>query len=153
MNLEETYCRDIYSGVNGKWYRKSWKQFGELKNIDQKYYCSNYYDVSANKYGVLCRTSLGFWENKGWINHVDPYGWLQWYCRYWLGRKSFDDERQINRRKGIVSSFKSKLMKMIKDVNGRIDDYSISPKIRQVLLHWGYELVESDLLLFIFLFI
>ena len=44
-------------------------------------------------------------------------------------------------------------MKMIKDVNGRIDDYSISPKIRQVLLHWGYELVESDLLLFIFLFI
>ena len=153
MNLEETYCRDIYSGINGKWYRKSWKQFGELKNIDQKYYCSIYYDVSANKYGVLCRTSLGFWENKGWINHVDPYGWLQWYCRYWLGRKSFDDERQINRRKGIVSSFKSKLIKMIKDVNGRIDDYSISPKIRQVLLHWGYELVESDLLLFIFLFI
>ena len=153
MNLEETYCRDIYSGINGKWYRKSWKQFGELKNIDQKYYCSNYYDVSANKYGVLCRTSLGFWENKGWINHVDPYGWLQWYCRYWLGRKSFDDERQINRRKGIVGSFKSKLIKMIKDVNGRIDDYSISPKIRQVLLHWGYELVESDLLLFIFLFI
>ena len=153
MNLEETYCRDIYSGINGKWYRKSWKQFGELKNIDQKYYCSNYYDVSANKYGVLCRTSLGFWENKGWINHVDPYGWLQWYCRYWLGRKSFDDERQINRRKGIVSSFKSKLIKMIKDVNGRIDDYSISPKIRQVLLHWGYELVGSDLLLFIFLFI
>ena len=153
MNLEETYCRDIYSGINGKWYRKSWKQFGELKNIDQKYYCSNYYDVSANKYGVPCRTSLGFWENKGWINHVDPYGWLQWYCRYWLGRKSFDDERQINRRKGIVSSFKSKLIKMIKDVNGRIDDYSISPKIRQVLLHWGYELVESDLLLFIFLFI
>ena len=42
---------------------------------------------------------------------------------------------------------------MIKDVNGRIDDYSISPKIRQVLLHWGYELVGSDLLLFIFLFI
>ena len=153
MNLEETYCRDIYSGINGKWYRKSWKQFGELKNIDQKYYCSNYYDVSANKYGVLCRTSLGFWENKGWINHVDPYGWLQWYCRYWLGRKSLDDERQINRRKGIVSSFKSKLIKMIKDVNGRIDDYSISPKIRQVLLHWGYELVGSDLLLFIFLFI
>ena len=25
-------------------------------------------------------------------------------------------------------------------------NYSISPKIRQILLHWGYELVESDLL-------
>ena len=33
---------------------------------------------------------------------------------------------------------------MIKD--GRFDDYSISPKIRQILLHWGYGLVESDLL-------
>ena len=37
-------------------------------------------------------------------------------------------------------------MKMIKDVNGKIDDYSISLKIRQILLHWDYELVESDLL-------
>ena len=26
------------------------------------------------------------------------------------------------------------------------DDYSISPKIIQILLHWGYELTESDLL-------
>ena len=34
---------------------------------------------------------------------------------------------------------------MIKDVNGRFD-YSISPKIRQILSHWGCELVESDFL-------
>ena len=34
---------------------------------------------------------------------------------------------------------------MIKDSNGRFDDYSISHKIRQILLHWGYELVENDL--------
>ena len=33
---------------------------------------------------------------------------------------------------------------MIKDVNVAFDDYSISPKIRQILLHWGYELVEID---------
>ena len=31
------YFRDIYSGVNEKWYRKSWKEFDQLKNIDQKY--------------------------------------------------------------------------------------------------------------------
>ena len=30
-----TYFRDIYSGDNRKWYRKSWKEFNELKNIDQ----------------------------------------------------------------------------------------------------------------------
>ena len=35
---------------------------------------------------------------------------------------------------------------MIKNSNAKFDDYSISPKIRQILLHWDYELVESDLL-------
>ena len=33
---------------------------------------------------------------------------------------------------------------MIKDAHGKLVDYSISPKIRQVLLHWGYELIEKD---------
>ena len=32
---------------------------------------------------------------------------------------------------------------MIKDVNGKFDDYSKSPKIRQTLLHWSYELTEK----------
>ena len=31
-----TYFRDICSGINGKWYKKPWKEFGQLKNIDQK---------------------------------------------------------------------------------------------------------------------
>ena len=52
-----TCFRDIYSGVNEKGYRKSWKEFDQLKDIDQKYYCSNDYDVSVNKYGVKCGTS------------------------------------------------------------------------------------------------
>ena len=101
-----TNFRDIYFSINGKWYRKSWKEFDELKNIDQKYYCSNCYDVSVNKYGVKCGTSLRFWGNKGWIHSIDLYGWVQWYFRYWLGRRSVDDERQINRWKGIASRFK-----------------------------------------------
>ena len=59
-----TYFRDIYSCVNGNWYKKSWKQFDQLKDINQKYYCSSYYDVSVNKYGVKCGTSLISWEIK-----------------------------------------------------------------------------------------
>ena len=66
------------------------------------------------------------------------------YFRYWLGRRSKDDQRQIKRRKGIVDRFKGILVKMIKDKGGKFDDYNISPKIRQTLLHWGYELVETD---------
>ena len=28
-----TYLRDILSGVNGKWYRKSWKVFNDFKML------------------------------------------------------------------------------------------------------------------------
>ena len=63
-----TYFRDIYSGVNSRWYSKTWKEFNELKNIDLVYYCSNYYNVNVNKYGVKCRTSLRFgWRKVGLI--------------------------------------------------------------------------------------
>ena len=35
---------------------------------------------------------------------------------------------------------------MIKDAGSKFDDYSIQSKIRQILLHWVYELIEKDLL-------
>ena len=44
----------------------------------------------------------------------------------------------------IVNRFKCILVKKIKNKGAKFDDYSISPKIRQILLHWGYKLVESD---------
>ena len=86
--------------------------------------------MNVNKYDVKCGTSLRFWENKDWIDKIDPYGWFQWYFRYWLCRRSKDDK-----------------MKMIGNAGSKFDDYSISPKIRQILLHWGYELKEKDFLM------
>ena len=38
-------------------------------------------------------------------------------------------------------------MKVIRDGGSKFDDFSISPKIRQILLHWGYELTEKDFLM------
>ena len=46
--------------------------------------------------------------------------------QHWLGRKSRDNEREINRWKGAVSRFRGKLVKMIKDAGSKFDDYSIS---------------------------
>ena len=60
-----TYFRDIYSGVNGKFCKNSWKEFKDLESINKKYYSSDFYDASLNKFGVKCDTSLRFWENKG----------------------------------------------------------------------------------------
>ena len=119
--------------MNNRWYKNSWKEFKELESIDGKYYCSDFYDVSLNCYGVECGTSLRFWEKKGWINEIDPYGWFQWYFRYWKGRRSEDDLRQIGRWNRIVSRFVNILRKLI-------SKGSDSPKIRQILLHWVYEL-------------
>ena len=40
----ETYFRNIYSRVNDKFYKDSWKEFKELENTDKKYYASDFYD-------------------------------------------------------------------------------------------------------------
>ena len=127
------YFTDIYTGVNNKFYKNSWREFKELESIDKKYYCSDFYDISVNKYGVKCGTILRFWESKGWINEIDPYGWFQRYFRYWKGRRSEDDQRQIGRWKKIVSRF-------VGILNKSVNKSGDSPKIKQILLHWGYEL-------------
>ena len=44
----------------------------------------------------------------------------------------------------MFSKFRDKLVKMIKNSSSKFDNYLISPKIRQILLHWGYELTEKD---------
>ena len=46
-----TYLIDIYSNINKKWYKNSWKEFIYLKGIDFNFYASDYYDANVNKYG------------------------------------------------------------------------------------------------------
>ena len=56
----------------------------------------------------------------------------------------------------IVSRFRGKLVKIISHTGSKFDDYSILPKIRQILLYWGYELTEKYFfkeLIYIFLYI
>ena len=65
-----------------------------------------------------------------------------------LGVVQVEDEKMIKNtlidRKKIVSRFRGKLVKMIRNAGSKYHNYSISPKIRQILLHWGYELTEKD---------
>ena len=84
-----------------------------------------------NKYDVKCGTSLRFWENKVWINNIDPYGWFHWYFRYWLGRRSRDDKRQIDRWKKIVSRFRGKLVKMMEILVVNLMIIQFRPKLHK----------------------
>ena len=64
-----------------------------------------------------------------------------------IGTGQVEDKKMtkdINRWKKIVSRFRGKLVKIIRDAGSKFDDYSISAEIRQILLHWGYELTEKD---------
>ena len=83
-----------------------------------------------------------------WIDKQDPYGWFQWYCRFYQGRRSNDDERQIKRWSNLAGPngrFRKRLMNMIIKKKTNYNDETVSPVIRQTLLHWGYELTSSDL--------
>jgi hypothetical protein len=148
-----TYFRPIYSSVSDKKYTPSEAMKGLPKQwfqgLDMKTrVTSSTYDKKVNKYKVKCGSTLEAWETSGWINKQDPYGWFQWYTRYSTGRRTSDDERQIGRwlkLAGPNGRFRRTLMNKIIKNNTTYDDFTISPVIRQVLLHWGYQLTNKDL--------
>lgn len=147
-----TYWRPIYSSVTDKNYSNVHKKYPESwwGNIEDRYLTSGWdeYDKNINKYKVKVGTTLEFWEEKDWITKHHPYGWVQWYCDFYLGKRSPDDERQIKRwvqTAGPKSRFRLALINEIKRKKSKYNDFTISPKRRQTLQHWGYMLKKHDL--------
>jgi hypothetical protein len=146
-----TYWRPIYSSVTKKSYSHQHNNYPKdwWKGIDKSWLTSNWddYDKTINKYGVKVGTTLEYWEEKKWIHKQNPYGWYQWYCDFYNGIRGEDDERQITRWKntaGPRSRFRRMLINLIKKKNTKYNDFTISPKIRQTLQHWGYKLTKRD---------
>eukprot|EP00933_Yihiella_yeosuensis_P062013 TRINITY_DN64927_c0_g1_i1.p1 TRINITY_DN64927_c0_g1~~TRINITY_DN64927_c0_g1_i1.p1 ORF type:complete len:265 (-),score=44.19 TRINITY_DN64927_c0_g1_i1:570-1364(-) len=148
-----TYFRDIVSAVTGERHNglkvvselpKDW-----LDGLDlDKMACNPSYSKHVNKYKVSCGGSLAQWESSGWITDLDPYGWFQWYCRFFQGRRTTDDERQVQRwcaGQGPTGRWRNRLLNDIIKKKAKLDDVKVSPVIRQVLQHWAYKVTGADL--------
>mmetsp|Transcript_11542 Transcript_11542/g.21646 ORF Transcript_11542/g.21646 Transcript_11542/m.21646 type:complete len:353 (+) Transcript_11542:43-1101(+) len=119
-----------------------------FESVPEYKYYSKRYNCETNFYRVKAGQDQTFWEEKGWINPQDPRGWFQWYTRFFLGRRTEDDARQISRWKGVTGSkgrWKRFLLNKIVAANAHLDDYSVSPVVRQTLLHWAYEVTPKDM--------
>jgi len=95
--------------------------------------CRGRRDPGINCFKVDATMPLCYWVEKGWIYHEDPRGWFQWYCRYYMGRRCADDERQIKRWKA-TQRHVAQIGKRC-----RMGDLNCRRGQRQLLLHWAYD--------------
>ncbi len=117
------YMRDCRKEFPKDWFAKAKFQ---TKGVYEQ-------DPTINFFKVKASQSLSEWKRKGWIYKDDPRGWFQWYCRYYMGRRGEDDERQIKRWVAI----RRHIAQIVK--NCRKGDFSCHSKQRQAVLHWAYD--------------
>lgn len=109
-----------------KEFPKSWFKKAKL--------CPEYHDAKLNYFGINASQPLSVWTKKGWIHPIDPRGWFQWYCRYYMGRRMEEEDlRQIKRWKAMRRHI-AQLQK-----NCHPGDLNCRKKQRQALLHWAYD--------------
>jgi len=128
--------------INYKEFPSEW-----FEGLDESFYISKKYNRKVNYFKIKSGLSQEEWEEKGWINKQDPRGWFQWYCRYYVGRRTGDDERQIKRWNnfcGEKGRWRNYIYSKINKRGTYVDDISFSLAIRQSLLHWGYMVNKED---------
>lgn len=117
------YMRDCAAEFPGDWFvHAKFQHEGSFKP-----------DPNINYFGVNASEPLSVWQEKGWIHPQDPRGWFQWYCRYFLGRRSKDDDRQIKRWMAIARHI-AQIRK-----NCHPGDANCRRRQRQAVLHWAYD--------------
>ncbi len=128
----------------------SFKDFPEewFRGVDKNLYCSKTYLPEVNFFKIKSGQSQKEWEDAGWIHPDDPRGWFEWYCKYYMGRRHEDDERQIKRWLafcGPSGRWRNTIYGKIHSSGSAIKESgNISRRIQQSLLHWSYLVNEND---------
>ena len=128
--------------INYKEFPSDW-----FDGLEESFYLSKKYNRKINFFKIKSGLSQEEWEEKGWINKQDPRGWFQWYCRYYMGRRTDDDERQIKRWNnfcGEKGRWRNYIYSKINKRGTSTEDISFSLAVRQSLLHWGYMINNGD---------
>jgi len=117
----------------GKYMTDCINEFPEDWFVNAKF-SSSKKDINLNYFKIDASLPLSEWIIKGWINDHDPRGWFQWYCRYYFGRRIYNEDlRQIKRWKAMrrhVGAIKKNCSQL---------DLLCRKKQRQALLHWAYD--------------
>ena len=147
-----SYWRPLYSRRLGTTIVDDYKELplSWISGLDvEKFLTSPEYDPEVNKYKVSSGQTIEEWEAAGWINHTyDVRGWFQWYCRFFMGRRCEDDERQISRwRKcvGVTGRWRRMLLKKyvamgireVFDDGEEEEGNDVSPVMHQTCHHWA----------------
>ena len=148
----------LHRGIFGGTYFSaliSYKDFPDdwFKGLNKNFYSSEKYSVEVNCFKIKSGQSQKEWEEKGWMHQDDPRGWFEWYCKYFMGRRHEDDERQIKRWLafcGPKGRWRNIIYKKIHAVDCDIKNSgNVSRRIQQSLLHWSYIVNDDDYKLWI----
>ena len=106
-------------------------------------YLGDTYKPKLNKFKIRSGMDYEYWKEMGWMHEDDPYGWFEWYCKYDMGRRHPDDDRQIRRWQDFCGK-NGRWRKVLYNKMNESRDVDQSPRIQQSLLHWGYQANEVD---------
>ena len=117
-----------------------------LEGINPLLYLGKKYSPKMNKFKIRSGMPYDYWLEMDWMHHDDPYGWFEWYCKYSNGRRHEDDNRQIRRWQDFCGPGRGRWRNAIYKKIHLSGDWTISPRIQQSLLHWGYYVNDDDYL-------
>lgn len=91
-----------------------------------------------NYFGVLVDDNRSKWVRSNLIFPEDPRGWIEWYLRTWLGRRSSHDKVMVNR--WILMKRRLSLLSPIENPEDR---RVTNVRRRQDLLEWAFDTVNN----------